>query len=83
MVLGADEADELPLLAPAGFCSLIALILVFWVLARVSVARSQLSRGQEPSTRIGFIRALAVRPALYRGLMVLAAGLAAAAWFLR
>ena len=56
MVLGADEADELPRLAPAGFWCLIALILVIWVLARVHVTRNQLGRGQEPSTRIGFIR---------------------------
>ncbi len=62
MLLGLDEPDELPQLAPVAFWSLIALLLVIWLLLRVRLAQRQIERHGEASTRIGLVRRLANQP---------------------
>jgi hypothetical protein len=64
MLLGLDEPDELPPLAPVAFWSLIALLLVIWVLLRVRLAQRQIERHGEASTRLGFVQRLAQQPGI-------------------
>ena len=81
--LAQDESDTLPRIATPGFVCVVALILVLWLLARVHAERRVQAHGKGPQTRLGFVQRLADWPPANTLLGVLAAALAAAAWFLR
>lgn len=83
MVLALDDPDAVPRLSTPTFACVLALVLVIWLLARIHVVRLQRSKGQEPTTRIGFLHRLAAWPPAYPVLGLLACVLAAIAWFLR
>lgn len=83
MVLGLDDPDALPRLAPAAFWCLIALMLAVWLLLRIRVARRQIERTGEATTHLAFIHALAAQSWIVWALGLLSLALAAAVIVLR
>lgn len=83
LLLAQDEPGDLPRLSTPAFACVVALILVFWVMARVHAERRVQGHGKGPQTRLGFVRRMAAWPAAQPFLGLLAAALAVAAWLLR
>jgi hypothetical protein len=70
-------SEDLPPLSTPATIALIGLVALFWVLARVAIARRSLERGGAQTDVPTWLRRLAAWRGTYPALVVLAAGFAA------
>ena len=74
MPIAFENPPELP---PTAFWSLVGLVVLIWLFARVQLLRRQRARGAERTTRLRFLHTLADWRGTPAALLVLAAGLLA------